>query len=171
MPAGDANDDNNINLADFGVFVRHFGTTAAEQAAWPQAIAADFNGDEAVSIDDFFLLAQNFGEVGMKLDPLPVAAARPAGRIALEEGMVRLQEEGEIVGFSLLVLGKDEIDFTTEGTIWAERQTLILYGSLENLQRDGQCWAVQSVGGFAEIAGYLDATTGELIFAWLIPEG
>ena len=128
LPAGDANDDNSINLADFGVFVRYFGTTAAEQNNWPMAVTADFNGDEIINIDDFFLLAQNFGEVGMKL-------AAPAGGVVAEKaksasievsgGAVRLQQEGQIVGFSLLAAGADEIDITTTGTLWADRRILI----------------------------------------------
>jgi len=126
LPAGDANDDNRINLADFGVFVQHFGRVSAEGELWPQAGMADFNGDERVDVDDFFLLAQNFGEVGMKLDPLGVVAARRTGtRIAFEGGKISLQGEGDIVGFSLLVLGSERVGLSTVGTIWEDREKLI----------------------------------------------
>lgn len=127
LPAGDANDDNRINLADFGVFVRYFGTTSAQQATWPGAAKADFNGDEAINIDDFFLLAQNFGAVGMKLaTPVPEVAERPAaGRIEVTDGVVRVQREGDIVGFSLLTVGPAAVDFSSHGTLWADCPLLV----------------------------------------------
>ena len=55
LGAGDATNDNRVNLADYGVLVRHFGATAADQLTWPRARAADFNGNEVVEIGDFFL--------------------------------------------------------------------------------------------------------------------
>jgi len=53
-----------------------------------------------------------------------------------------------------------------------ERKTLILYGTLDDLKKPGQCWAVQTADGFkSEIAAYLDPQTGKLLFMWIIPEG
>ena len=163
LPAGDANDDNRINLADFGLFVRYLNTTSAEQEIWPAAVRADFNGDERINLDDFFLLAQNFGEVGMKLAEPPVVAARSAaGKVVLADGRVELREEGEIVGFSLLVLGTDEVDFSSMGTLWADRQIKIqqwpeggntrIAGALQDSQRPLAATGVLGVlNGLAQV--------------------
>ena len=172
LPAGDANDDNRINLADFGVFVRHFGTTVAEQVAWPGAVAADFNGDQVVNIDDFFLLAQNFGAVGMKLLAPPVAAdaaARlAAGRIEVAGGLVRLREQGEIVGFSLLTAG--EASFASEGTIWAGREAKIMQWRQGNGTRIAGALIDPTLPLSA--TGVLAALDGEVLEAELLrPDG
>ena len=54
----------------------------------------------------------------------------------------------------------------------ADRKSLIVFGSLPDLKRKGNCWAIESLGGSKTgIAGYLDPTTGKLVFAWLVPEG
>ena len=52
-----------------------------------------------------------------------------------------------------------------------QRKQLILHGTLDDLKRGGECWTVGSYGGFMEIGGFLDAETGKLVFAWIIPEG
>jgi len=66
LPAGDANNDNRINLADFGVLVRHFGSTSSS-SDWTAARFANFNGYSEVDFDDFLLLADNFGRIGMEV--------------------------------------------------------------------------------------------------------
>ena len=54
----------------------------------------------------------------------------------------------------------------------ADRKSLIVFGSLPDLKREGDCWAIESLGGSKTgIAGYLDLTTGRLVFAWLMTEG
>ena len=53
-----------------------------------------------------------------------------------------------------------------------ERRELIRYGTLDDLRREGDCWAVESSGSFGNgIIGYLDAETGLLVFVWIVPEG
>jgi hypothetical protein len=53
-----------------------------------------------------------------------------------------------------------------------EKKDLILHGTLQDLRRQGDCWAIETTGSRGnELAGYLDARTGELVFLWLIPEG
>ena len=37
LAAGDATDDNRVNLADYGVFVRYVDVNSANQLLWPQA--------------------------------------------------------------------------------------------------------------------------------------
>jgi hypothetical protein len=53
-----------------------------------------------------------------------------------------------------------------------ERPNLIIYGTLTDLRRAGDCWALQSTGHFgSEFSGYVDVNTGRLVFLWIIPEG
>jgi hypothetical protein len=54
-----------------------------------------------------------------------------------------------------------------------EQRKLILYGRLADLNREGECWLVQSSSGCpcGEIAGCVDAKSGRLIFVWMVPEG
>jgi len=54
----------------------------------------------------------------------------------------------------------------------AEKQTLILFGSLDDLKRDKPVWAVCNPGDLGNgFEAYLDSVTGELLFLWIIPEG
>jgi hypothetical protein len=55
----------------------------------------------------------------------------------------------------------------------SEQQTLILYGDLADLDREGEVWMIESFMGCpcSEVAGYVDAKTGRLIFVWVMPEG
>ncbi|HEX6811565.1 MAG TPA: hypothetical protein VF384_08075 [Planctomycetota bacterium] len=47
-----------------------------------------------------------------------------------------------------------------------------LYGTLDALDRDGDCWAVMYQGGMKrEIEGYLTPDTGELLYVRRTPEG
>ncbi len=63
--AGDCNNDNVVDIADFSIFRSRFGTTSAE---------ADFNGNGLVDINDFSLLRMNFGRSG---DIIITADERP----------------------------------------------------------------------------------------------
>jgi hypothetical protein len=61
MIAGDANDDNAVNLQDFSPLRSAFGKGCGQ----PGYIeGADFNGDCAINLGDFGLLRNNFGLVG-----------------------------------------------------------------------------------------------------------
>jgi len=55
----------------------------------------------------------------------------------------------------------------------SERETLVLHGALPDLNREGECWVIESFTGCpcSEIAGYVDAKTGRLVFVWVMPEG
>lgn len=55
----------------------------------------------------------------------------------------------------------------------SERQSLILFGSLGDLDRAGECWVIESFIGCpcSEVSGIVDAKTGQLIFVWIMPEG
>ena len=55
----------------------------------------------------------------------------------------------------------------------SERESLILYGVPEDLDRAGQCWVIESFAGCpcSEVSGCIDAKTGELVFVWVMPEG
>ena len=54
-----------------------------------------------------------------------------------------------------------------------ERETLVLYGELADLDRGGECWVIESFIGCpcSEVAGYIDPKTGQLMSVWIMPEG
>ena len=58
---GDADNDNEVTLFDFGLLVQAFGTVRGD-SGWNQAV--DFDGDEEVTLFDFGILVRNFGLVG-----------------------------------------------------------------------------------------------------------
>ncbi|MBI5486948.1 MAG: hypothetical protein HY905_06420 [Deltaproteobacteria bacterium] len=48
----------------------------------------------------------------------------------------------------------------------------VVYGTLGDLNRDGDCWRVMYEGGMdAEAIGYLDPVSGRLLVVWRVPEG
>jgi hypothetical protein len=59
--AGDADDDNEVTLFDFGLLVQAFGALRGDPN-WSQAV--DFDGDEEITLFDFGILVQNFGQIG-----------------------------------------------------------------------------------------------------------
>jgi hypothetical protein len=125
LPAGDANNDNRINLADFGVLVHYFGVTEVNQNVWPQARATDFDGDGLVGIEDLFLLADHFGEMGMKLASVVESVEEEAakliaapGRVVWDGGGLALGGVGAIRGFSLLIPGAEEVEVDFRESLW-----------------------------------------------------
>ncbi|MEE2659277.1 MAG: choice-of-anchor D domain-containing protein [Candidatus Latescibacterota bacterium] len=118
LPAGDANDDNRVNLADFGVIVRHYGATSAG-GEWMVAQSADFDGDDRIAHSDFMLLADNFGRVGMEISQSAKAASPNRGWIRLDEqGRLYGRDLGPLRGISLRSKGPSFTP-TTEGTVFA----------------------------------------------------
>jgi len=65
--AGDANDDNLVNITDFSLLATSFGKTIGTIGFDSRT---DFNADGIVNISDFSLLATNFGQIGAT-DPTP----------------------------------------------------------------------------------------------------
>ena len=63
LPAGDANNDNVIDIGDFGVLVNAYGGQA-NLAGSGYDTRADFNDDGTVDIADFGLLVNNYGSSG-----------------------------------------------------------------------------------------------------------
>jgi hypothetical protein len=61
MRAGDTNNDNVVNIADFNILKSTFGKSAGQPGYDDRA---DFNGDSIVNIVDFTLLKGNFGQGG-----------------------------------------------------------------------------------------------------------
>jgi hypothetical protein len=52
------------------------------------------------------------------------------------------------------------------------RYDFVVYGTLADLDRDGDCWRVMYEGGMnLEAIGYLDPATGRLLLVWRVPEG
>jgi hypothetical protein len=120
LPAGDANDDNRINLADFGLLVDHFNSSVSADR---EARQADFDGDGLVDLDDFMLLAENFGRVGMELGTAAAAKRAPASFLlqASDEGVLSIDATEEITGFTLLLSGVKNADWAIDGTLWSGR--------------------------------------------------
>ena len=122
LPAGDGNDDNRVNLADFGLLVRYFGVNQDNRADWTIAQTLDFDASDMIDLADFFLLAQNFGEVG--LEPFAVAKQAPApGWVRPqadppEHQVLLVGEVGAISGFAIAFAGDQELEYSQEGTIW-----------------------------------------------------
>ena len=63
LAAGDANNDNAVDIGDFGVLVNAYGGQAGV-AGSGYDVRADFNGDGVVDIADFGLLVNNYGASG-----------------------------------------------------------------------------------------------------------
>jgi hypothetical protein len=124
LPAGDANNDNRINLADFGVLVRHYGRTAADPVNWVQAQAADFDGDGRVAPDDLFLLADHFGEFGMGL-PVTARPAPLAGDLSRDGGQLTVAGDAAVTGFSLLLAGTQPVRISLAGSLWGTRDLMV----------------------------------------------
>ena len=61
LRAGDANNDNIVNSADFSILRNTFGIGIGGQG---YDARADFNGDSVVNSTDFNLLKSNFGQAG-----------------------------------------------------------------------------------------------------------
>lgn len=109
LRAGDANDDNQVDIADFGVLGANFGASGFVEGS--PAWSADFNGDGVVNLADFALLQSNFGEVGMG----PSVATKPAvsaARIAWiapddlpGQGQVWAREIPPSVGYAFDLVG------------------------------------------------------------------
>ncbi len=121
LPVGDANEDNRINLADFGLLVDHFNSSVSADR---MARRADFNGDGFVGLDDFMLLAENFGRIGMELTDEPAVKAVPQGTLARvdAEGLLRLQTPRDLTALSLLLLDCDPALLSLAESVWDARQ-------------------------------------------------
>jgi hypothetical protein len=91
QPVGDANNDNLIDVTDFGILNATFQHT-------PIDARADFNGDGIVDITDFALLAGNFGRLGnlpgkvveKQADGSAVLELRPQGKGPANGGTVHV---------------------------------------------------------------------------------
>lgn len=165
LRAGDANDDNQVDLADFGLLGSNFGSSgfAVNSPGW----SADFNGDGIVNLADFGLLQSNFGETG--LGPSVVTKpAGPRGEVYVSAGpdgghVVGVRDAGPIRGFSVdlvapspLTARADEIArlgfFRSRESLHLVRQMMIddvtvtrvaaVYRSGEDFPGDGTLFAV-----------------------------
>jgi hypothetical protein len=92
LRVGDANNDNVVEIGDFGLLQASFGRAVGDPG---YDARADFNGDEVVGITDFSLLLGNFGQAGAP--PLGmVAPAAPASRPST--GFMELRPQGGAPG-------------------------------------------------------------------------
>jgi hypothetical protein len=59
-----------------------------------------------------------------------------------------------------------------EGTLREnEKKNAIVFGMLDDLRKDGDCWRVEDLRGYHAMVAYLDANSGRLILLWRPPEG
>jgi hypothetical protein len=79
QPAGDANNDNLVDITDFSIL---HATFAQLPFAAPYDARADFTGDNLVDITDFSLLSGNFGRLGNQ--PAMAPSEQKAGGAVLE---------------------------------------------------------------------------------------
>ena len=150
LRGGDADNDNNVNLADFGLLAEHFATiniTDSSDPAW----VADFNADSTVNLADFSILSSNFGEQGLGLGfstkpPPPLAGLN---LVPEADGGFLITVEGiaEVKGFSI-ELAYDSEDFSVSVDPLAE-------GSLTRSQGVSMWWIVKPVVGGLRLAGYV----------------
>ena len=63
LPGGDANNDNSVDVLDFGILVNAYGGSS-KMAGSNYDPTADFNGDGSVDVLDFGILVNNYGVVG-----------------------------------------------------------------------------------------------------------
>ena len=63
LPGGDADNNNTVDIADFGFLVNAYGTLQAASGSGYD-VRADFNDDGVVDIADFGILINNYGQSG-----------------------------------------------------------------------------------------------------------
>ena len=63
LPGGDANNDNRVDVLDFGVLVNSYGSAASDPTSGYDA-TADFNNDGQDDVLDFGILVNNYGATG-----------------------------------------------------------------------------------------------------------
>jgi hypothetical protein len=94
--AGDANNDNLVDISDFGILYASFGRTPPDPLFDPRA---DWTGDQVVDINDFGWLSANFGQVGNRPVEAPkapqtggsaVLELRPQGKAPVNGGTVHV---------------------------------------------------------------------------------
>jgi hypothetical protein len=119
----------------------------------------------------------------LKLPELPGEPEPPKTETEVQRAFLNQAQEILSDKQDLELLADDQIDVRRQkfadalarvnGTLRDDEKTrMILYGSVTDLDRAGDCWSVEQLRGFkSSIAGYLDATTGEVRFIWIVPEG
>ena len=63
LPGGDADNNNTVDIGDFGILVNAYGSDSTVTGSGYNA-AADFNYDGVVDIGDFGILVNNYGNSG-----------------------------------------------------------------------------------------------------------
>ncbi|MSS70130.1 MAG: hypothetical protein EXS64_01425 [Candidatus Latescibacteria bacterium] len=159
LRGGDANNDNNINLTDFGLLAKYFGAfniADAQNPAW----VADFNGDGAVNLADFSILSSNFGEQGfgqeISTKPVPPVARLNVVRSSDgDEESFRIFVEGasQVSGFSADVVYSSEEGGATRGESLSE--DLLVEGEAARAQGARMWWIVRPLGQGLRVAGYV----------------
>ncbi|MBT3604540.1 MAG: hypothetical protein HN521_15900 [Candidatus Latescibacteria bacterium] len=125
LRAGDSNNDNRVDLADFGLLASHFGASGfgTESPAW----GADFNGDGVINLADFALLQSNFGEIGMG-SAVVNKPAIVASRLTRDKHQFLIDDTVDVVGISVDVVADEvfELGDVVLGDFWKDSNPLTL---------------------------------------------
>ena len=131
LRGGDGNDDNRIDLADFGLLAAHFGSSGfvTGSLAW----RADFNGDGVVNLADFALIQSNFGEIGMG----PAITNKPvvlASQVNVIQDRVQVVNAPEVTGVSVDLELNEPLDLNTVtlGDFWGDAKPMTLIRQVAN---------------------------------------
>jgi hypothetical protein len=121
QPVGDANNDNLVDISDFGILYATFQHSPIDPRA-------DFNGDGSVDISDFSLLRLNFGRLGNR----PVQSAAPQAQGASGSAVLELrpQAKGPANGSTIHVGDRFTLDLwvvAAPGTTVAAQQTYLSF--------------------------------------------
>lgn len=131
LRAGDSNNDNRVDLADFGLLAAHFGASGfvSGSPAW----GADFNGDGVINLSDFALLQSNFGEIGMG-SAVANKPASVASRIVRDKDRFVIDDVGDVVGVSIDVVAEESFDLgaVVPGDFWQGKNPLMLTRQMHN---------------------------------------
>jgi hypothetical protein len=111
LEQGDSNDDNTVDILDFGMYVADFGSGRTANAR------SNFNGDTLVSTTDFAFISANFFQVGSAgcTGAGGVAGDGPMDRVSVAQ--LRKMGMGEI---AMADLNRDGWVDTTDMALWMQ---------------------------------------------------
>ncbi|MBP7460817.1 MAG: T9SS type A sorting domain-containing protein [Candidatus Delongbacteria bacterium] len=117
LRGGDANDDNTVNLADFGQMALYYDTPVPAGAGLGEARwQVDFNADGQINLADFSILVSNFGEHGSLMkgrNPLCRSADWPDEQFQIRIiqndslSMIQALDFPPVLGYSLVFISPE----------------------------------------------------------------
>ncbi|MEL6627184.1 MAG: 5'-nucleotidase C-terminal domain-containing protein [Bacteroidota bacterium] len=159
LRAGDANNDNLVNLVDFSILASTFGQA---QGSIGYNENADFNGDLSVVLVDFSLLVTNFNTLGAV--PGGALSARPAPQGSLTGSTDLVWAFGqEVAKVGEFVTATLTVDALTQSIDGAEAHLTFNTDLLEVVSIDmGSTLNIELMKSFDNEAGTIDLAAGHL---------